>query len=1038
VWEDLFHQAPPGQQRTFLARAGQQGVLYAHQLGDLPPSPLFPAFLNGQVKDLPPVPPLPPETEIDPDLDPAQREAVQRALATPDLCLIQGLPGTGKSRVASEVVLRSAGRGERVLLLTATNAALDRILGQLADRELVCPIRCLEPGESAKTLPPEILRLTLAERIRFFDQHTVQGASQAVQTLRQRLEQGRREEALWPRFHELAAQHQALETQLQAVREKCSALPSVLEAEMSGAGQAEGGPFTAFQERLRDLERKWSKTWAQCDARLTELQAELAGTRQEEDTVLAGLNRLQPLAEAREKGRWWTWTGLKALFQGQLLEQFHTLQGRQQELQALDTRLAGETSLAETERQKAEAELQETKAGLLRQEHERRQAELDAQREALEGARQLVEVKWQLACQEFSAGPAPAGVLHQPNATQAVTAAQQVWAHQRQELEQQLRQAEEWAAGVEQAQADFPHRLIHFANVVAATTSAWVHDAHFAGHRAGQEAVSFDLLVVDEADQLTEADFAQAARRTRRWVLLGEPSDIPELATPSLGAGPGGERATSRGPSGRGVRAPAALRPGFFQSLWQQLHGDPRRLPYRWFLSQSQLHCALRPVSPEQQQWIQSETVADRPEIELRILVPPRDPPQLVEVIFPASMTLAQAKEYIFQELQELPVQAQGWSLRWLDRPGQVVARLSGAHGAEVARVTLAEGVHELVAALPGAPPAGEDGPLPCRTCCLEFDRSAGWDRQRAEQWISQHLPLPSSGRTVLLTHPHRMRPALASWVWSVLFEEPLLPEEAGARSTDEQAVELVAVPTLGEAAEARRRSESQSRRRGGGTATVAPRQRGSRGGAGLEVDLADSRRVDPMPVELRGCLPDKGLVNFLEAQALVRHLETLLADPHFQAEAARWQQTGRGPTVAVVALYPAQAELIIRLMQRCPALAGSAVDVEVGVPDTFRQRECHTVLVSLTRSHTHRAVSYGDRPASLVLALTRAACRLVLFADPGTLARRSQWLDAVDHLDGPLALQEHGLISRLSAALHGAEAPVANGAYHLHEGSSP
>jgi hypothetical protein len=192
------------------------------------------------------------------------------------------------------------------------------------------------------------------------------------------------------------------------------------------------------------------------------------------------------------------------------------------------------------------------------------------------------------------------------------------------------------------------------------------------------------------------------------------------------------------------------------------------------------------------------------------------------------------------------------------------------------------------------------------------------------------------------------------------------------------------------------------------------------------------------MPVELRGCLPDRGLVNFLEAQAVVRHLETLLADPHFQAESARWQQTGRGPTVAVLALYPAQAELIIRLLQRCPALAGRGGEIEVGVPAALRQRECHTALVSLTRSHTHRAVSYGDRPASLILALTRAAWRLVLFGDPGTLARRSQWLDPVDHLDGPSSLQEHGLISRLSAALHGPEALAGAGAFRLHEGGSP
>jgi len=1056
VWEDLFHQAPPAQQRAYLARAGQQGVLYSHQLDDLPATPLLPVLLNGRIKDLPPLKYVPLEDQAELSLDAAQQEAVQRALATPDLCLIQGLPGTGKSRVAAEVVLQAAGRGERVLLLTASTAALDGILGQLAGHDHVCPIRCLEPGESGKSLPPDIFRLTLAERVRYFEENTLQGARQALQTARQRLEQCRREEALWPRFHELAVQYQELEAPLRAVQEKRSTLAANLDAELSGNA---GPSSSALQARIGELERAWNDTWTQRDARLNQLRAELAKTRLERDEVRSGLNKLQPLAEARLQGRWWTWHGLKALFQGQLLERFRLLQGRQQELDTLDTRLAGEASQAESERQQAEAELRESKLSLLRQEQERRQAELNAQREALEGARRLVEEKWQLACQECITAVAPASALRQADPLQAVNSGQQAWARLREELEQQGRQAEEWLAGVEQAQAIYPNRLIRHANVVAATTSAWARDAHFGGQQGARAPVEFDLLVVEEADQLTESEIVQSAQRARRWVLVGEPIDFPEPVPSPEGNGPGPERpregaGPGRSATGRVVRAPAALRPGFFQGMWQQLHGDPRRLPYRWYLKQNRLHCSLRPVPPEQQSWIQSETVADRPEIELRILVPPRDPPQLAEVIFPASMTLAQAKEYIFQELQELPVQAHGWSLRWLDKPGQIVARLSGFHGTEVARVALDKGVRELLAALPGERSPGEDGPLPWRTCCLEFDCEAGWDRERAEQWIGQHLPMSNAGRTVLLTNPHRMRPALASWVWSILFEEPLLVEESGRgcpnaapvtngtlnggpSHSNEIAVEFVAVPTLSDTAEARRRNEAQLRRRGGGTATVAPRQRGSRGGAGLEVDLADSRRIDPMPVELRGCLPERGLVNFLEAQALVRYLEAMLADAHFQADAARWRQAGRGPTVAVIALYPAQAELIIRLMERCPALAGSGVEVEVGVPGTFRHRECHTALVSLTRSHTHRAVSFGDKPAGLVVALTRAAWHLVLFGDPGTLARRSQWLDPVDHLDGPLSLQEHGLISRLSAALQCAEANPAGTSFRLHEGGT-
>ena len=102
-------------------------------------------------------------------------------------------------------------------------------------------------------------------------------------------------------------------------------------------------------------------------------------------------------------------------------------------------------------------------------------------------------------------------------------------------------------------------------------------------------------------------------------------------------------------------------------------------------------------------------------------------------------------------------------------------------------------------------------------------------------------------------------------------------------------------------------------------------------------------------------------------------------------------------------------------------------------MPGAFRQRECHTALLSLTRSHTHRAVSFGQGPDELLLALTRPAQRLVLFGDPGTLQRRGQWPGAVDHLDEPTAGRERQLIARLVRAIQG-EGAVPQ-AFRLHEG---
>jgi hypothetical protein len=382
----------------------------------------------------------------------------------------------------------------------------------------------------------------------------------------------------------------------------------------------------------------------------------------------------------------------------------------------------------------------------------------------------------------------------------------------------------------------------------------------------------------------------------------------------------------------------------------------------------------LRPVPAEQRQWLETERVADSPETELRILARPSAEPVLAEVVFPPTMSIGAAKEYIFKELQELPVQAAAGSLRWAEDGDRLVLRLSETPLADVQAVDLAPGVRELV----GAVRQGDAGPQQnrggWRTCCLEFDGRAGWGREQAEEWLQLHLGCRDLGRTARLEVPHRMTPELARAVQAILHDDapPITPADA--------AVTFIAVP------------------RDGGRSARGP----SRGGAGFEIDLHDSRPGDHrLPADLKSQLPGRGLVNLAEAQAIVQHLATFATDASSLLP------------VAVVALYPAQAELIRRLLaDRREPLSGLAV--EVGVPESFRERDFPVVLLSLTRSHTHRAVSFGDDPGQLALALTRARRQLVMFGDPGTLLRRTQWDGPLDHLDARAAARERRVINRL------------------------
>jgi hypothetical protein len=276
------------------------------------------------------------------------------------------------------------------------------------------------------------------------------------------------------------------------------------------------------------------------------------------------------------------------------------------------------------------------------------------------------------------------------------------------------------------------------------------------------------------------------------------------------------------------------------------------------------------------------------------------------------------------------------------------------------------------------------------------------------------------------------MRPALGAILAQLVSDNTaeLLSQPVSSDSP----FHFVAVPDPAEHRETRRRNEGDSRRRGG-AATLAARA-GSVKGAGLETDLAGPHHPDQLPSELRNLLPHQGLINYLEARALVRALQEQLTDSSFLNEAAEWhrlrtvacactpgtaappQPTAASthcPTVAVIALYSAQVELIRRLMTSAIGAAPDSVRIEVGLPSDFHQRECLSAFVSLTRSHTHRAVTYGEGPQLLAVAFTRALSRLWVFGDPGTLARRCQWSGPLDHLDEAAAERERNLLQRLA-----------------------
>lgn len=97
---------------------------------------------------------------FDQDLDEAQRVAVEHALNTLPFALVHGPPGTGKTRCLIEIIRQLVARDQRVLVVAASNVAVDNVV----ERLVAARVPTLRIGHPARVLP-EVEAHTLAARL---------------------------------------------------------------------------------------------------------------------------------------------------------------------------------------------------------------------------------------------------------------------------------------------------------------------------------------------------------------------------------------------------------------------------------------------------------------------------------------------------------------------------------------------------------------------------------------------------------------------------------------------------------------------------------------------------------------------------------------------------------------------------------------------------------------------------------------------------------------------------------------------------------
>jgi superfamily I DNA and/or RNA helicase len=156
---------------------GSQAALVETLLAHRPPRPVRPGSWRA----------------LDPALNDDQQRAAMLGVFTEEVALVHGPPGTGKTRVLVEVVRQCVKRGERVLCLTASNAAVDHLaLGLLrADPDLALA-RAGHPARVHAELEERtFLGLTHAHELRKLARKLFDEAHALLRSARRRSDRGR-------------------------------------------------------------------------------------------------------------------------------------------------------------------------------------------------------------------------------------------------------------------------------------------------------------------------------------------------------------------------------------------------------------------------------------------------------------------------------------------------------------------------------------------------------------------------------------------------------------------------------------------------------------------------------------------------------------------------------------------------------------------------------------------------------------------------------------------------------------------------------
>lgn len=614
---------------------------------------------------------------------PADAHAISAALGCPDLFLI----GSCGIAFLADLTREAARLCSRVLVVTPCGEIADTLLASLI-RETDCEIgRALADCESVEHLPTDsATRTEAASR-----QTAVSAAQQRCRNEIDRLSsQDRLIQELVPLLEQLAQEPDASHTpdadELTRNREQ---IPNQVRAELEQLGDS---PFARTIRQAREdlaLElQRLDLAIQEASTTLEQQSQELTRLREDLDSPPAGSGLI---------GR------LKGLFSKPdpiaLARQEQTAHEIESVVQSLTDNLARLTA----ERVSLEAKQQTAIELFVVAEITRRQDDIDAVLTAMRTTAEKRTAREQ-AAGKLLATLHIADVYPTDPAEQILIRDRVNKRHDALKLEQANLQARIRAITSESVSIACPPIII---GPVNALSDPFLHTQVNTVSPA-----QFDLVIFAGAERLSDEEFYAVSPRGRRWILVGDPA----------------------GSAQRGNRS---LRPGLFIRLWQRL--------YRRTWSREGQRRVARLAEVSFRDTVHTEPLADRPEIELRFTESVSDGRSLAAVLFPPTLSAADVKTFLAQELDEIRLATLGpldWEEQpeWIRATWPIVAEWPGSAGS----AELIPGVTEQIV----------DTGTDILTVSIVFDRAAGWNRASAEEWIAIHTRPSCTARTALADRP--------------------------------------------------------------------------------------------------------------------------------------------------------------------------------------------------------------------------------------------------------------------------------------------